>query len=223
MHSREILFTPRCSPRGTEFPRSSAFLYDVRLRSYGASNLSNFRILAYFPNTKPLKRTFRWPAYSPGVTSQNDSDSDFSMWWSKVQQGAFRDWTQTGDFLRILLGELGTPKLAQIFAYGKWLYPYIMLLHGTSYLDQRCLKKCNSEDGCTFPQNIFTPAPKITPKPNFGWPFNAKPIIQSALRQSHVNGATTLKLYDYIRIGKYLGYVKIFPLTGVWGAQGPLM
>jgi len=38
----------------------------------------NFQILAYFPHTKPLKRTFRWPAYSPGVTSQNDYD--FSMW-----------------------------------------------------------------------------------------------------------------------------------------------
>jgi len=45
---------------------------------YGASKLPNFRILAYFPHTKPLNRTFRWPAYSPGVTSQNDSD--FSMW-----------------------------------------------------------------------------------------------------------------------------------------------
>ena len=36
----------------------------------------------------------------------------------------------TGYFLRLLVGELGTSKLAQIFAYGKWLYPYIMLLHG---------------------------------------------------------------------------------------------
>ena len=35
------------------------FLYDVRLRSYGASKLPHFRILAYFPYTKPLKRTFR--------------------------------------------------------------------------------------------------------------------------------------------------------------------
>ena len=69
MHCREILFNPRCSP---------TFLYDVRLRSYGASKLPNFRIFAYFPYTKPLKRTFRWPAYSPGVTSQNDYD--FSMW-----------------------------------------------------------------------------------------------------------------------------------------------
>jgi len=36
--------------------------YDIRLHSYGASKLPNFRILAYFPHTKPLKRTFEWPA-----------------------------------------------------------------------------------------------------------------------------------------------------------------
>jgi len=56
----------------------STFLYNVRLRSYGESKLSNLRIFAYFPHTKRVKRTFRWPAYSPGVTSQNDYD--FSMW-----------------------------------------------------------------------------------------------------------------------------------------------
>ena len=34
----------------------------------------------------------------------------------------------TAVFLRLLVGELWTPKLAKIFAYGKWLYPYRMLL-----------------------------------------------------------------------------------------------
>jgi len=107
----------------------------------------------------------------------------------------------TGDFLRLLVGELGTPKLVQMFAYGKWLYPYRMLLHGASDLDQRCLRTRNSEDECTFPPNIFASAPKITPKSHFGEPFNAKPIIQSPpVRQLHVNGATTLKLYSYIGI-----------------------
>jgi len=95
--------------------------------------------------------------------------------------------SRTGDFLRLLVGKLGTPKLAQIFAYGKWLHIYIMLLHRASDLDQRCLKTRNSEDECTFPPNIFAPTPKITPKPHFGAPFNAKPIIQRALHQSHVN------------------------------------
>jgi len=37
----------------------STFLYDVWLRSYWASKLHNFRILAYFPYTKRLERTFR--------------------------------------------------------------------------------------------------------------------------------------------------------------------
>ena len=46
------------------FAGRSTFLYDVRLRSYGASKLPNFRILAYFPHTKP--------AYSLWVTSPND-------------------------------------------------------------------------------------------------------------------------------------------------------
>jgi len=47
--------------------------------------------------------------------------------------------SSTRDFLRLLVGELGTPKRAQMFAYGKWLYPYRMQLHGASDLDQRRL------------------------------------------------------------------------------------
>jgi len=90
----------------------------------------------------------------------------------------------TGDFPRLLLGELGTPRLAPIFAYGKWLYPYRIQLYGASDLDQRCLKTLNSKNGCTFPPNILAPTPKITPNPHFGGPFNAKPI-QIDLRKSH--------------------------------------
>jgi len=66
----------------------------------------------------------------------------------------------SGVFLRLLVAELGTPKLAQIFAYFKWLYPYRMQLRGASDLDQRCLKTRNSNDGCTFPPNVFAPTPK---------------------------------------------------------------
>ena len=91
----------------------STFLYDVRLRSYGASKLPNFWILAYFPHTRLVKRTFRWKAYSPAVTSQNDSDFSYGSRRSKgVPSG-------TGVFLRLLVGKLWIPKLAQIFAYGK--------------------------------------------------------------------------------------------------------
>ena len=83
----------------------------------------------------------------------------------------------TRDFLRLWVGELGTPKLAQkIFAYGKWLYPYIMLLHGASDLDQRCLKTRNSEDECTFPPNIFIPStyPPNHPKTSFWGTFQCE-------------------------------------------------
>jgi len=64
--------------RPGSFRGRSTFLYNIRLQSYGATKSPNFRILAYFPYIKPLKSTFRWPAYRPGVTLQNDSD--FSMW-----------------------------------------------------------------------------------------------------------------------------------------------
>jgi len=130
--------------------------------------------------------------------------------------------SRTGDFLRLLVGELGTSKLAQIFAYGKWLYPYIMLLHGASDLDQRCLKMYKSEYEWTFPPNIFAHTPKITPNPHFGGLFDAKPIIQRALRQLHVNGATTLTLYGYIGIGKYLGVCQNFSTRERLGVQDPL-
>ena len=45
------------------FADRSTFLYDVRLLSYWASKLPNFRLLAYFPHTKPLKRQndLEWP------------------------------------------------------------------------------------------------------------------------------------------------------------------
>jgi len=61
------------------------------------------------------------------------------------------------------------------------------------------------------------PTPKITPEPHFGEPFNAKPIIQIALRKSHVYGTTKVKLCSYISIGKYLGGVKIIPLGAFGG------
>jgi len=98
-----------------------------------------------------------------------------------------------------------------------------MLLHGASDLDERCLKTRSSGDECTFPPNIFALTPKITSKPHFGRHFNAKPIIQRAVRQSHVNGAMMLKLYGYIGIGKYLKVCQNFSARGVWGAPGPLV
>jgi len=67
--------------------------------------------------------------------------------------------------------------------------------------------------------------PESSPKPHFGWPFNAKPIIQIALRKSRVNGATKVKLYSYsvhrYRQVPYLECVKIFTLGTSGGRSAP--
>ena len=68
---------------------------------------------------------------------------------------------------------------------------------GASDLNQICLKTRNSKDGCTFPTNIFIPTSKSF-KTSFWGPFNAKSIIETAFRKSHVNGAPKLKLYSYL-------------------------
>jgi len=47
----------------------------AELRGIKVAQFSDFGL---FSHTKSLKSTFRWPAYSPVVTSQNDSD--LSMW-----------------------------------------------------------------------------------------------------------------------------------------------
>jgi len=80
----------------------------------------------------------------------------------------------SGVFLRLLVGELTTPKLAQIFAYGKWLYPYIMLLHGASDLDQRCLKMRNFEEQMYFPNKYLHPYPQNHPTTQFCGTFQRK-------------------------------------------------
>ena len=66
---------------------------------------------------------------------------------------------------------------------------------------------------------MYSPLP---PKPHFGGPINAK-YRELSVSRMQVNGATKLKLYSYIGIGKYLGCVNFFPLGGVRRAQGLLM
>ena len=121
-HCREIPFTPYHSQgpgsfRGLDnffMRRAVAELRDVKIAQF-------FGFLAYFPHTKPLQKYLPVTSLQARVTSQNDYD--FSMWQSKVQRGAFpqRSFPATSG------RGAGTPKLAQSFAYGKWLYPYRML------------------------------------------------------------------------------------------------
>ena len=141
MHCTQILFTPRLQGPGT-FRRTVAEL----------TGRQSCPIFGFWPIflTEPLKHTFH---------RLHRRTIQIFLCGSRRSKGVP---SGTGDCLRLMVGEL-PPKLAQIFAYGKWLYPYIMLLYGASDLDQRCLKMCSSENECTFPPNIFTPTPKITP------------------------------------------------------------
>jgi len=116
---------------------------------------------------------------SAGQAQQWVSDWVSDRWRSKGMPSG------TGNFLQHLIGELKTPKLAQIFAYSKWLYPYRMQLHGASDLDQRCLKTRKSAV-VAFLGGSYQISPQ---KNHFGGPFDAKPIIKRVLCKSHVNGA----------------------------------
>jgi len=74
-----------------------------------------------------------------------------------------------------------------------------------------------------FPTKYLRPYHQNHPKT--GGPFNAKSVIHGSLCKSHVNGATNLKLYSHIGIGKYFGngVCQNFSDRGRRGAQGPLM
>jgi len=70
-----------------------------------------------------------------------------------------------------------------------------------------------------FPTKYLHPYPQ---NPIFGTFQKCKTFqIQIALRKSHVNGATKLKLYSYIAIGKYLGVCQNFSARGVRGHRAP--
>jgi len=92
-------------------------------------------------------------------------------------------------------------------------YTHTLMLHKASDLDQRCLETLRSAViaflGRCYQISLPLP-PKSTPKPHFGGPFNVKPIIDKTLHKLHVNGATKLKLYSYIGIGKYLSVCQFF-------------
>ena len=100
-----------------------------------------------------------------------------------------------------------------------------MLLHGASDLDRRCLKTRKSAVvaflGGSHQISLPLP-PKLSLKPHFGGPFYAKLITDRALRKWHDNGATKLKLYSYIDIGKYSSVYQNFSARErLWGAGPP--
>jgi len=127
MRCREILYTPHCSQRAREFPRSVNFSLQrmfAELRGINVAQFSDVGLFSphitpktYLLVTRPQPRGFiaEWLRFFHVVVEGPKSCSTF--------------------FLRLLVGELGTPKLAQNFAYSKWLYPHRILLHSASDLD----------------------------------------------------------------------------------------
>jgi len=155
MHCREILFTPRRSPRPWSFRGPVNFTLwrtIAELRGVKVAQFSDFGLFSLYKTPK---------TYLPVTTLQ---PRGYIAEWFRFIYVVVKGPKGTGDFLRLLVGELGTTKLSQSFAYGKWLYPYIMLLHRASDLDHRCLKTRNSEDECTFPPTIFAPTPQNHPQ-----------------------------------------------------------
>jgi len=111
MHCREILFTPRCSPKTREFPRSVNFSVRrtvAELRGVKIAQFSDFGLFS----------PYKTPKNVPSGDQPRGMITIFPCGSRRSNGVPFG----TEVFLRPLLGELGTSKLAQIFAYGKWLY-----------------------------------------------------------------------------------------------------
>ena len=133
----------------------------------------------------------------------------------------------------------GPPELVQIFAYDIEMPISIQNTTARRFRSGPTMpENGNSQDGCTFPSNIFAPTPKISPKPHFWGHFNAKPIIQIALRKSHVHNhnhkhickapqaelqsseGETLQVYRYRQV--LGGMSKFFRQGHPGGGAGPL-
>jgi len=104
MHCKEILFTPRCSPKAREFPRVNIFVRRTVVELPGRQNCTIFGFShtklpkvpsGDQPTAQGLHRRMI-PIFPCGSRRSNEVTSG------------------TGVFLRLLVGELGTPKLAKI-------------------------------------------------------------------------------------------------------------
>ena len=188
---REILFTRRCSPRVRKFPRSVNFSVRRTVAELRGVKLSNFQILAYFPHTKPLKRTSQWPHGLHRRMITIFLCGSIEGW----PKGAFRSRCFPATFDRGA-GVWGavTPKLAQIFAYGKWLYPYMQKCYYTTrQIWTRGVWKrpiLRTDVLSHSDKVIFAPIPKSPRNPILG---DLSTQSHGAHRKSHVNRKSPTK------------------------------
>jgi len=125
MHYREILFTPRCSPRAREFPMSVNFFVQRTVAySYGASKLPNFLILAYFTHIKRLKTYLTVTSLQP-----RGYIAEWFRFYCMVVEGPKGCLPATEISCDFWQGSCGPPNLPN--------FSHRMLLYGTSDLDQK--------------------------------------------------------------------------------------
>jgi len=108
----EILFTPRCSPRSREFSRSVNFSIRrtvAELRSVKVAQFSDFCLFSEYKTPK---------MYLP-VTSLQRRDLKMITIFPCGSRRSKGVPSGSRVFLQLLIRELGTPKLAKIFAYSK--------------------------------------------------------------------------------------------------------
>ena len=201
MHCREILFTPRSSPRPRSFPGLDNVFVRRTVAELQGVKVAKFSDFGLFSHTKPLKRTFRWPAY----TAQKLHCRMITIFLCGIRRskGVHSGWDV---FLRLLVEELGPPNLPKFspvvngYIHAESCH-YTARQIWTNDVWKRAILRTD-----VLSHQISSPLPpKSPPKPHFERPFNAKPIIHGAVCMSHVNAARKLKLYSYIGTGKYLG------------------
>ena len=124
-------------------------------------------------------------------------------------------------FLQLLVGELGTPNLPKRSPMANG-YTSTEFYYTARRIWTTDVWKCAILRTDVLSHQISsTLPPKLPPKPHFGGPFSANPITERALRKSHVNGATKLKRFSYIGIGKHFRMCQNFAAKGGPGAQCP--
>ena len=139
------------------FQDRSTFLYNVRLWSYGASNLPSFRILAYFPHTNP------W--------NEPSGDQVTAQWLHRRMIQIFPCGSRrskgvpsgTGDFLRLLIEELGIPQTCPNFRLWQMAIP----IHNATTRDVRSGPKMSAKRACSPKQLLVNKCFVWNSMPNY--------------------------------------------------------
>jgi len=194
MHCREILFIPRCNPKARKFPRLVNVFVRLTVAELRGVKVAQFSDFGPFSPYKTPKKYLPVNSLQP-----RGYIAEWFPFFHVIVEGP-QECLPAAEFHTTSDRGAWDSQICPNFCLWQMAIPIQNdTTAGAADLNQICLN--------TFPPNIFLP----TPKTPFWGPFNAKPIIERALRKSHVNGATKLKLYSCIGIDKYLG-----PLMQIW-------